>query len=254
VSGRPEPLAAGFDPGVTGLFTTRAGGVSVGTWSSFDLSVRVGDDVDHVRANRELLLGLLGSGPLHLPDQVHGRHVAVVDNESVGSPQWTLTGAPGADALVTTLPGVPLAVLGADCMPVLFADHSAGVIAAAHAGRPGLAAGILQQTLATMATLGADPGRTTVVIGPAACGRCYEVPEQMRDDVAAVVPGSAATTRQGTPSLDLAAGAEALLRRAGVVSIRRLEICTIEDERMFSHRRSAGRPTGRHAGVVMLDA
>jgi hypothetical protein len=75
----------------------------------------------------------------------------------------------------------------------------------------------------------------------------------MRDDVAAVVPGSAATTRQGTPSLDLAAGAEALLRQAGVESIRRLDVCTIEDDRMFSHRRSAGRPTGRHAGVVMLD-
>jgi purine-nucleoside/S-methyl-5'-thioadenosine phosphorylase / adenosine deaminase len=253
VSGRPDPLAAGFDPGVTGLFTTRAGGVSLGAWSSFDLSLRVGDDVDNVRANRELLVRLLGSDPLHFSEQVHGRGVAVVDTESVGSPQWTLTGAPGTDALVTTLPGVPLVVLGADCMPVLFADLAAGVIAAAHAGRPGLAAGILQQTLATMVTLGADPGRTTVVIGPAACGRCYEVPEGMRDDVAAVVPGSSATTRQGTASLDLAAGAEALLVRAGVESIRRLEICTIEDDRMFSHRRSAGRPTGRHAGVVMLD-
>jgi copper oxidase (laccase) domain-containing protein len=104
-----------------------------------------------------------------------------------------------------------------------------------------------------MAAVGADPGRTTVVIGPAACGRCYEVPERMRDEVAAQVPGSAATTRQGTPSLDLAAGAEALLHRAGVTAVRRLDICTIEDERMFSHRRSAGRPTGRHAGVVMLD-
>jgi YfiH family protein len=253
VSGRPDPLTAGFDPGVTGLFTTRDGGISVGTWSSLNLSVRVGDDVEHVRTNRGLLLGLLGSGPLHLPEQVHGRGVAVVDAESVGSAQWILTGAPGTDALVTMLPGVPLAVLGADCMPVLFADPAAGVIAAAHAGRPGLAAGILQQTLATMVTLGADPGRTRVVIGPAACGRCYEVPEQMRDDVAAVVPGSAATTRQGTPSLDLAAGAEALLRAAGVETVRRLDICTIEDERMFSHRRSAGRLTGRHAGVVMLD-
>jgi YfiH family protein len=253
VSGRPDPLAAGFDPGVTGLFTTRAGGVSVGTWSSLNLSVRVGDDVDHVQANRELVVRLLGSGRLHLPGQVHGRGVAVVDAASVDSPQWTLSGAPGADALVTSMPGVPLAVLGADCMPVLFADLAGGVIAAAHAGRPGLAAGVLQQTLASMAALGADPRRTTVVIGPAACGLCYEVPAQMRDDVAAAVPGSAATTRQGTPSLDLAAGAEALLRQAGVGSIRRLDICTIEDERMFSHRRSAGRPTGRHAGVVMLD-
>jgi hypothetical protein len=136
---------------------------------------------------------------------------------------------------------------------VLFADPQAGVVAAAHAGRPGLATGVLQQTLAAMVSLGADPGRTTVVIGPAVCGRCYEVPEQMRDEVAAVVPGSAATTRQGTAALDLPAGAEAVLRREGVTSVRRVEVCTIEDERMFSHRRSLARPTGRHAGVVMLD-
>jgi hypothetical protein len=253
VSGSPDPIAAGFDLGVRGLFTTRDGGVSVGTWSSLNLSVRVGDVPESVNMNRAKVLRLLGSGALHFPEQVHGREVTVVDAESVDNPLWTGTGAPGADALVTALPGVPLAVLGADCMPVLFADPAAGVVGAAHAGRPGLAAGILQQTLSAMTALGAHPSRTTVVIGPAACGSCYEVPEQMRDDVAAVVPGSSATTRQGTPSLDLAAGAEGLLRQAGIRSVRRLDICTIEDARMFSHRRSSARPTGRHAGVVMLD-
>jgi hypothetical protein len=112
---------------------------------------------------------------------------------------------------------------------------------------------VLQQTLAAMVSLGAQPDRIAVVIGPAVCGCCYEVPMAMRDEIAAVLPGSATTTRQGTPALDLPAGAEAVLRQAGVTSIRRIEICTIEDDRMFSHRRGLARPTGRHAGVVMLD-
>jgi YfiH family protein len=253
VSERLLPLAAGFDPGVTGLFTTRTGGVSSGPWSTLNLSNRIGDDTDDVQRNRERVVEHLGSGPLHFGQQIHGAGVAIVDADSVDSPQLTLTGAPESDALVTALPGVPLAVLAADCLPVLLADSYAGVIGAAHAGRPGLAGGVLQQTLAAMASLGADPGRTTVVIGPAVCGRCYEVPLAMRDEVAAIVPGSAATTRQGTPALDLPAGAEAVLRRAGVKSIRRLEVCTLEDDRMYSHRRSLARPTGRHAGVVMLD-
>jgi YfiH family protein len=253
VSERLLPLAAGFDPGVTGQFTTRTGGVSSGAYSSLNLSNRIGDDADDVQRNRERVVRHLGSGPLHFVEQVHGAGVAIVDADSVDSPQLTLTGAPSADAVVTALPGVALAVLAADCLPVLFADAHAGVVAAAHAGRPGLAVGVLQQTLAAMASLGADPGRTAVVIGPAVCGRCYEVPYVMRDEVAALVPDSAATTRQGTPALDLPAGAEAILRRAGVTAIRRLEVCTIEDERMFSHRRSLAQPTGRHAGVVMLD-
>jgi YfiH family protein len=249
VSERLEPLAAGFGAGVTGLFTTRSGGVSTGSWASLDLALHVGDDADRVRANRELVVRHLGCGPMHFPEQVHGGEVAVIDAAGLGS----ALGADGADGLVTTARGVPLAVLAADCLPVLLADPQAGVVAAAHAGRPGLAKGILQRTLAVMVELGADPARTTAVIGPAVCGRCYEVPEQMRDEVEARVPGSATTTRQGTPALDLPAGAEGLLRRAGVTAINSLDVCTMEDERVFSHRRSAGRPTGRHAGVVMLD-
>ena len=87
----------------------------------------------------------------------------------------------------------------------------AGVVAAAHAGRQGLADGVLQTVLSVMARLGASPARTVAALGPAACGRCYELPAPMADEVEALVPGSRATTRQGTASVDLAAGAEALL-------------------------------------------
>jgi hypothetical protein len=254
MSERLHPLAASFEGAVTGLFTTRAGGVSTGPWASLNLGRRVDDDPAHVAANRQALAEYVGSSPMHFAEQVHGAEVAVVHTATAGSTRWTVDGAPGVDALVTALPGVPLVVLAADCLPVLLADPVAGVVGAAHAGRPGLAAGVLQRTVEAMARLGAVPARTAVVIGPAVCGRCYEVPAGLRDEVAAVVPGSATTTRQGTPGLDLPAGAEALLRAAGIEAIRRLEICTIEDERVFSHRGSGARPTGRHAGVVMLDA
>jgi hypothetical protein len=126
------------------------------------------------------------------------------------------------------------------------------VLAAAHAGRPGLAAGVLQATVAAMVECGARPADVVAVIGPGVCGRCYEVPAEMRAEVGAIVPGSAATTRAGTPALDLPAGAEQILLAAGVGTVRRTDVCTIEDARFFSYRRD-GR-TGRFAGVVMRRA
>jgi YfiH family protein len=253
VSERLQPRAAPVGGVGTGLFSTRPGGVSTGVWASLNLALHVGDDPAAVRVNRERVAAHFGAGSLHLPAQVHGAEVAVVDPATVEVPEWTTTGAPGADALVTALPGVPLAVLAADCLPVLAADPVAGVVAAAHAGRPGLAAGLLRATVEAMTRLGADPGRIIAVIGPAVCGRCYEVPAGMRDEVAAVLLGSAARTRDGSPSLDLPAGAEQSLRQLGVEVIHRLEVCTMEDNSVFSYRRSGGRPTGRHAGVVMLN-
>jgi polyphenol oxidase len=248
------PLAAGFEAPVTGWFTNRSGGVSTGPWDSLNLGRYVDDDPAHVEANRQRLTELVGSRTPRFVRQVHGAGVAVVDATTVGDREWAAAGAPDADALVTAMPGTPLVVLAADCLPVLLADPVAGVVAAAHAGRPGLAAGVLQRTIEAMVGLGAVATRLRVVIGPAVCGRCYEVPAALRDEVAATVPGSATTTRQGTPALDLPAGAEAIVRAAGVSSVRQVEICTMEDESYFSYRRSTGRPTGRQAGVVMLDA
>jgi YfiH family protein len=161
-------------------------------------------------------------------------------------------GVAGVDAVVTAVPGLPLGVLVADCMPVLLADPLHGVVAAAHAGRRGLVAGVLQNTISAMVGLGADPGSITAVVGPSVCGRCYEVPEDMRDEVDAAVPGTAARTSRGTASLDLAAGAVGRLEAVGVAQVEVLGICTIEDARFYSFRRS--QDTGRFAGVVMLDA
>lgn len=234
----PEP--------VVGWFTGRSGGVSTAPYDTANLGSHVGDRPAAVAANRALLAAAAGlpQGALALMQQVHGAEVATVDRP-------VPDGVPGVDALVTATPGLGLVVLAADCLPVLLADPTAGVVAVAHAGRQGLVAGVLQLTLQSMTDLGARADRTSAVIGPAACGRCYEVPLELADSVAAVVPSSRSTTRTGTPAVDLAAGARALLQRAGVSAVRDVGGCTIEQpDRWFSYRRSG--VTGRHAGLVRV--
>lgn len=250
MSGRLDPLDAGLPEGVIGRFTTRYGGVSVGRWAELNLGLHVEDQVSHVLANRDLVARQLGSSWVNLPQQVHGAGVLVVDAAHAGRRRITRGGARGVDALVTSERGTPIGVLVADCLPVVIADASHGVIAAVHAGRRGLAAGVLQATVKAMLAGGARVADCVAVIGPAVCGRCYEVPAGMRDEVATLVPGSAATTPTGTPSLDLPAGAEQILRAAGLGGVRQTGICTIEDERFYSYRREG--VTGRFAGVVML--
>lgn len=246
-----DVLDAGLGAGIAGGFTTCAGGVSVPPWAALNLALHVDDEVRRVLANRDLLARHLGSSWVNFPQQIHGAGVLVVDRERAGRRRITSGGAAGVDALVTAEPRVPIGVLVADCLPVLLVDPVHRVVGVAHAGRRGLAAGVLQATLDAMAGLGADPASTRAVIGPAICGRCYEVPEEMRDEVDAAVPGAATVTRVGTPALDLPAGAVRVLRTAGVSKVRSLGICTAEDDRFYSYRRD-GR-TGRFAGFVMLD-
>ena len=240
---RLEPLDAGLPNGALGRFTTRYGGVSAAPYDELNLAAHVGDDPAAIAANRARLSDYLGNVPLVVAEQVHGSAVAVVDQPAGPVP-------PRADALVTSRPGVALVVLVADCLPVLLADPDHGVVAVAHAGRAGLAAGVLEKAVGAMQDAGAVRAATVAVIGPAVCGSCYEVPAAMRDEVATAVPGSAAVTRTGTPSLDLARGAEQLLAELGVGSVRRVSACTVEDERFFSYRRDG--TTGRFAGVAML--
>jgi YfiH family protein len=241
-AGLPEPAGA--------VFATRVGGVSAAPYDGLNLGMHVEDEWRRVHANRELLAAATGvaAGDLVFAQQVHGAGVATVDRSSSRGRDG---GVAGVDALVTATPGLALVVLAADCLPVLLAEPQAGVVAAAHAGRQGLVAGVLQAAVEQMAALGADPQRVRASIGPAACGRCYEVPEALADEVERAVPGSRATTRQGTPSVDLVAGATAVLRRVGVAEVETVGGCTIEHvDRWFSYRRD-GR-TGRHAGVVWL--
>ncbi|MEU6354911.1 peptidoglycan editing factor PgeF [Streptomyces sp. NPDC047072] len=228
-------------------FTDRWGGVSAAPYEELNLGGAVGDDPDAVRTNRELAAKSLGLDPARVVwmNQVHGADVTVV------SAPWGQRPVPEVDAVVTAERGLALAVLTADCVPVLFADPFAGVVAAAHAGRPGMVAGVVPAALRAMTDLGADPARTVVRTGPAVCGRCYEVPEAMRAEVAAVEPAAYAETSWGTPAVDVAAGVLAQLDRLGVRDREQSPVCTLESDDHFSYRRD--RTTGRLAGYVWLD-
>ncbi|MFI8998188.1 peptidoglycan editing factor PgeF [Streptomyces sp. NPDC053542] len=229
-------------------FTDRWGGVSAAPYAELNLGGAVGDDPQAVRTNRELAAKSLGLDPADVVwmNQVHGRDVAVVDG-----PWRDGTEVPCVDAVVTSRRGLALAVLTADCTPVLLADPVAGVAGAAHAGRPGLVAGVVPATVEAMTALGADPGRIAAYTGPAVCGRCYEVPEAMRAEVAAAVPEARATTSWGTPAVDVVAGVAAQLARCGVRVREHSHICTLESADHFSYRRD--RTTGRLASYVWLD-
>ncbi|QIK83315.1 peptidoglycan editing factor PgeF [Sanguibacter sp. HDW7] len=245
--------------GVRGVLTEAAGGVSPAPWAApdgpgLDLGLNAGDDADRVRANRALLAGALGA-PVVYATQVHGAHVREVDDPAAA----TLDSVGEADGLVTTVPGLALAVLVADCVPVVLADPRARVVGVAHAGRRGVELDVVGAVLDVMRSRGASPADVRAVVGPSACGRCYEVPDAMRDAVASLAPGAWSTTSWGTPALDLPAAVDARLRDLGVGHVVRDGRCTIEDASLFSHRRAtapggAG-TTGRLAGVVhLLDA
>ncbi|MGW1556211.1 peptidoglycan editing factor PgeF [Streptomyces sp. NPDC002144] len=229
-------------------FTSRWGGVSAVPYEELNLGGAVGDDPDAVRTNRELAAKSLGVDPARVVwmNQVHGNEVAVVDGP------WAERPVPEVDAVVTARRGLALAVLTADCTPVLLADPVAGIVAAAHAGRPGMVAGVVPAALRAMTELGADPARIVARTGPAVCGRCYEVPEAMRADVAAVEPAAYAETSWGTPAVDVTAGVHAQLERLGVRDLERSPVCTRESGDHFSYRRD--RTTGRLAGYVWLDS
>ncbi|MCU7825262.1 peptidoglycan editing factor PgeF [Kitasatospora sp. DSM 101779] len=225
--------------------TTRWGGVSTSPYGELNLGGAVGDDPAAVRRNREIAARELGLDPADVVwmNQVHGADVAVVTQRQPAGQ------APTVDAVVTDRP-LALAVLTADCTPVLLADRAAGVVGAAHAGRPGLAAGVVPAAVRAMAELGADPARITAVLGPAVCGRCYEVPAGLRDEVAAIVPAARAETSWGTPALDVAAGVVAQLAEAGVTDVVRSDVCTLESDDHYSYRRE--QRTGRLASYVWL--
>jgi len=229
-------------------FSDRHGGVSQAPYGSLNLGDHVGDDPAAVRRNRELAALELGLDPGRMVylTQVHGDEVVLA------RAPWAEGGRPEADASVTDVPGLGLAILVADCTPVLLADPEAGVVATAHAGRPGMAAGVVPATLARMVSLGADPSRIIAYTGPAVCGDCYEVPEAMRAEVAARVPESYATTRLGTPAVDVPGGVWAQLRAAGITAGNghRSPVCAMESKDHYSYRREG--VTGRFAGFVWL--
>jgi YfiH family protein len=169
--------------------------------------------------------------------QVHGSDVAWVD---------TPDGHPDADALVTDTPGLGLLVRVADCVPIVLAAPDAGLVGVVHSGRRGLVEGVVPAAVDALRSRGATTLQAW--IGPHICGRCYELPAEMAEAVADHVPEARATTRRGTPAADLGAGVQAQLEQRDVV-VHRVDACTLEDDRFFSHRRG---DSGRFGAVAVL--
>ncbi|MEV0583472.1 peptidoglycan editing factor PgeF [Nonomuraea sp. NPDC050310] len=228
-------------PGVQVAVTDRHGGLSTPPYGSRNLGGLVGDTPEAVRGNREALAAELGVHGIVFMRQVHGADIAYAAQPFGADP-------PPVDGVFTDVPGLALASLGADCPAILIGDPVARLVGAAHSGRPGTEAGIATALVEAMRAKGARD--LVALVGPGACGRCYEVPEDLRARVAAKVPETWSTTSWGTPALDLRAGIEAQLRAAGVSDVRHDARCTIEDEALYSHRRE--QVTGRFAGLVWL--
>lgn len=221
------------------VFTSRRDGRSLPPYDENNLSSQVGDDVEAVAANRAALASGLGAQRIVFMRQVHGTGIGVVDASTPDE-------VDGVDALLTDVPGLAVAVLVADCVPVLV--HGERAVAVVHAGRRGVRAGLVGRAVAALRAL--DDGPLAAEVGPAICGRCYEVPPDMQADVAAAVPATRCTTARGTTGLDLRAGVAAQLEAAGVIDVRHLARCTAEDATCYSHRRD-GR-TGRFSGLAMI--
>ena len=213
------------------FFTDRRGGESLGVYESFNLALHVGDDPATVQSNRKTL------GPAQFMNQVHGDEIRVIDSIS--------SEIPTCDGLITKTPNLLLAVMVADCIPLLLVSQE--VVGAIHVGRAGLVNQIALKAIHVMRSLGAI--EIHAVLGPSICGSCYEVPFQMQQDVIAQHPRAFATTRKGTPALDLPKALIADLLSVGV-SYEASTVCTFEDQMYFSHRRQ--NPTGRFAGLVSL--
>ena len=217
------------------FFTNRHGGFSHGDYSSWNLAGHVGDDPADVELNRAKLREQVGD--FAVMSQVHGDTVVVLDQLPAE--------VPVADALITGNPDLALVVMVADCIPLLLRSES--LVAAIHVGRAGLMNSVALKTVAKMRELGAI--KISGTIGPAICGDCYEVPQELHNQVTAAHPSASSKTKLGTLALDLP---KSLVVALAAINVP-VEIsagCTLEDDNYFSYRRN--QVTGRQAGVIRL--
>lgn len=255
----PSPLiAAALDlPGIQHAFFTREGGTSTGVYASLNGGVGSRDDPEAVAENRRRMAEVLGVPPdrLCVPYQVHSAEAVVIDRP------FGAADRPRLDGLATRTPGLALGVTGADCGIVLLADPTARVVGAVHAGWKGALTGVLEATVAAMASAGAAPAGITAVLGPTIGRASYEVGPEFVDLFAAVDAGHARffrpSGREGHALFDLPAFIGARLRAAGVGRFDSLGLDTYADEpRFFSYRRAThrGEPDyGRLVAAIALD-
>lgn len=216
-------------------FTKRTGGESHGAFASLNLGTHVGDDVEAVLKNRAILASMVG--PTQFMNQVHGDRIALIEEIT--------DEIPTADALVTGIPGIALAVMVADCIPLLLSSRES--VAAVHVGRKGLVNEVTRKTISVMRDMGAS--EITAILGPSICGSCYEVSEDIFREVIATHPAAECRTSQGTLSLDLPKALLEILKDEGIGVNNEFQ-CTVESQDLFSYRRDG--ITGRQAGVISL--
>ena len=234
---------------VRALVTTRAGGLSEPPYESLNLAFHVGDAAQRVVRNRRRLLRLAGIDQVQWLDQEHGRRILAASH-------GTTAGGPiTADASWTMARDLGLAVLVADCVPLLLANTDASLVAAVHCGWRGTVAGVVE---ATLDALPETPGRLIAWLGPGVCGACYEVGADVRDaldgdDRRAVLDEQRRRSGEERKWLmDLPELVATRLRRSGVGQIAASSLCTMCDKRFYSYRRD-GR-TGRFAALIWLAA
>jgi hypothetical protein len=242
--------------GIRHAFFTRGGGVSSGFYGSLNGGVGSRDSPANVTENRARMAVALGVEPQRLLTayQSHSPHVAVAEAP------WASENRPNADAIVTRMRALAIGVTTADCGPILLADPSARVVAAAHAGWRGALTGVLEATIGAMERLGAARGQIRAAIGPMIRQSSYEVGPDLIARFATEDPASsrffAAATRSGHAMFDLAGYIAARLKRAGVLAVEDLGLCTYADPgQFFSYRRTTHRREadyGRHINAIAL--
>jgi polyphenol oxidase len=221
--------------GASVLYSGREGGVSEGPYAELNLGFHTADDPQAVSANHDLLAAQIGlpRSDFALGHQVHG-----IEFNALREPPSDADREADADGQATRLEGIAPMVLVADCLPVALSTGDG--VAMVHAGWRGLAGGVLERGVATLRGLGAR-GELHAAIGPGAGPCCYEAGPEVHEAIG----------HSNGPNADLKAAAAQRLRAAGAAEVHDTGICTICDERFFSHRRSGG-VTGRQAGVVWL--
>ncbi len=246
-----EVIRAATLDGVAHGFLGRRGGVSTGAVAGLQVGLNAGDDDRNVQENRRRALEATCPGArLVTIKQVHSPLAVIADAS------WEENAKPEADAIVTATLGLALAIVTADCAPVLFADRAAGVIGAAHAGWRGAHGGVLEATVAKMEELGATKSRIAAAIGPCIAQASYEVGQDFREQFASVDAPFFAPGKPGKWQFDLEAYVAHRLTALGLGKIEKTGLDTYSaPERFYSHRRSvhAGEPTyGRQFSLIAL--
>lgn len=244
-------------PRISHGFFTRAGGVSAPPYASLNTGPGSGDRPESVAENRRRCAAALGAAPERLLTgyQVHSADVKIVDGPWAHGPEKV-------DGLATKTPGLALGVLAADCMPFLFADEDAGVIGSAHAGWRGALAGILENTVAAMVSLGARPERIRAALGPCLRQPNFEVGLDLLEAFTSKHPEAARFFAPGATSdkrlLDLAGFGAWRLEQSGVTGVDDLGLCTLDrPDRFFSYRamrRNGEADYGRNLSAICLKA